>query len=141
MENTNPFEKTDELQRKFYNLVGHKKKVKALENYSEVGTFKHNDYLLLLRKCISEGFLGEVEADFLTYMIKKYDVNFLDWSHKTKWLKEEIERLGRLSFQMQQYHEFKKYHDYVKAQPTQSMPASMVFDMVAAKCVYQHQGV
>jgi hypothetical protein len=42
---------------------------------------------------MNDGFLGEKESDFLTYMLEKYEINFLDWFHRTKWLKSEMQRL------------------------------------------------
>lgn len=88
------FEKVCELKDKFKHFFLHKKKLQALENYSQVVDFHHKDYLLLIKRCMMDGFLGEKEADFLCYMLEKYEVNFLDWSHRTKWLKGEIERLS-----------------------------------------------
>ena len=89
------FDMIEALKSKFKRFFYHKKKLMALENYAGVGTFKHKDYLILIKKCMADGFLGEHEASFLTYMVDKYfpDSNFLDWTHRTKWLKGEISRL------------------------------------------------
>lgn len=48
---------------------------------------------------MSNGFLGDQEADFLNHMVDKYFVqyNFLDWTHKTQWLKAEMTRLNKES--------------------------------------------
>lgn len=43
---------------------------------------------------MADGFLGEKEADFLCYMLEKYALNFLDWAHKTNWLKGEMAKLA-----------------------------------------------
>ena len=41
---------------------------------------------------MDDGFLGDKEDEFLGYLLDKYEVNFLDWAHKTKWLKQEMKR-------------------------------------------------
>ena len=94
MAKTHLFEKIFELKEKFKHLFIQKKKLKALENYSEVVDFQHKDYITLIKRCMADGFLGDKEADFLCYLLEKYEVNFLDWSHRTKWLKTEISRLS-----------------------------------------------
>lgn len=138
MQNTTLFERIPELKEKFTTLAVHKKKLRALENYSEVNHFQHNDYLGLIKKCLNDGFLDEKESEFLTYMIQKYDVNFLDWSHKTKWLKEEMDRLARLSFYLDQHDQMKKYQALNYSKITRMTTASAAFDMVAAQHVPQH---
>lgn len=92
------FDKVEELKEKFNNFFSQRKKLKALENLSEVIPFKHNNYLKLIRNCMDEGFLDNKEADFLDHILDKYEVNFLDWAHKTKWLKGEMARMSRESF-------------------------------------------
>lgn len=91
------FEKLEELKNKFTGYLGHKKKLAALDNYSEVVPFHHKGYLILIKNCMQEGFLGQQESDFLAYMVEKYfkDTNYLDWSHKTHWLKSEMARLDK----------------------------------------------
>lgn len=91
MSNTYLFEKVIELKEKFFNLFQHKKKVRALENYSNVAPFHHKKYLRMIESCIDDGFLEEKEAEFLDHMLGKYEVNYLDWSHKTPWLKRQME--------------------------------------------------
>jgi hypothetical protein len=89
----NLFDRVSDLKEKFKKFFTHKKKIKALENYSECVPFEHKDYLTLIKRCMNDGFLGEKESDFLTYMLEKYEINFLDWFHRTKWLKSEMQRL------------------------------------------------
>jgi hypothetical protein len=85
------FEKVGELKDRFFGLFQQHKKLKALENYSEGETrFGHRSYLTLVKKCMSDGFLGDEEAKFLDHMLCKYEVNYLDWHHRTKWVKSEI---------------------------------------------------
>lgn len=138
MQNTTLFERIPELKEKLTSLVVHKKKLRALENYSEVNYFQHNDYLGLIKKCLNDGFLDDRESEFLTYMIQKYDVNFLDWSHRTKWLKEEMDRLASLAFHMEQHEQMKKYQAISYSKITHMTPANAAFDMVARQHVAQH---
>ena len=85
------FEKIGELKNKFFGLFQQHKKLKALENYSEgEGGFHHRNYLTLVKKCMNDGFLGDQEANFLDYMLSKYEVNYLDWHHRTRWVKSLI---------------------------------------------------
>ncbi len=88
------FEQTEQLQQKFSSAFIHRKKLRALENYSTVAPFQHKNYLEILRQCMSAGFLDETESGFLGHMLKKYEVNFLDWAHRTMWLKGEMKRLN-----------------------------------------------
>lgn len=94
MNNNYLFEKVHELKEKITNLFLHRKKLKALENYSQIPNFKHINYLPLIKQCMLEGFLEEQEASFLDHMLNKYEINYLDWSHRTKWLKNEMVRLS-----------------------------------------------
>jgi len=85
------------FKEKFQHLLVHKKKLLALDNISQAVPFQHNDYLILIKRCLRDGFLGPEESSFLVYLVGKYfsDKNFLDWSHQTKWLKTEMRRLAR----------------------------------------------
>lgn len=87
------FNDTDDLKAKFRSCFLHKKKIRALENYSSVAPFRHNQYLDLIKGILSCGFLDQEEDQFLSHMLNKYEVNFLDWSYKTKWLKQEMVRI------------------------------------------------
>ncbi len=91
MKKENLFEKISELKTRFGHFFQHRKKITALENYSTAEKFPHKNYLTLVKSCMTEGFLGDQESQFLDYMLTKYEVNYLDWAHKTKWLKREID--------------------------------------------------
>jgi len=95
------FDRISELKEKFKNLFKHKKKLRALENYAQVNDFHHKDYLILIKKCLSCGFLGNEEARFLSHMVDTYFMNhsYLDWTHKTPWLKAEMQRLERAYYE------------------------------------------
>src|SRR5580692_4803922 len=91
------FDKAREFSCKFKNFFKHKKKLLALQNYSDAVPFHHKDYLILIKRCMADEFLGEQEANFLTHMVDKYFVqySYLDWTHKTKWLKDEMGKLSK----------------------------------------------
>jgi hypothetical protein len=97
MEQTYLFDRLAELKEKFSCFFQHHKQIKALENFSYGGLFHHRYYLELVKHCMKEGFLGEKEAEFLTYMLERYKVNYLDWAHKTKWLKERMKEQRQIS--------------------------------------------
>lgn len=84
------FDKVSELKARFSSFFQHRKKIKALENYSEVGYFQHRNYLTLIKHCMNESFLEEQESLFLDHMLTKYELNYLDWAHRTKWLKGQM---------------------------------------------------
>lgn len=91
----------NELKNKLYKDLTHEKKYKALNNYASCNLkFKHREYLPLLRRALDCGFLGEKEDEFLGYLIDRYSLPYLDWAHKTNWLKNEMELVaGRQSQQ------------------------------------------
>lgn len=94
--NTRPlFSFATAFTEKLKDFWSHKKKIKALENYSQVGTFQHKHYLFLIKRCLNEGFLGEEESRFLSYMTNKYfpETGHLAWAHKTKWIKGQIKEI------------------------------------------------
>ena len=86
------FDKLSELKDKFKGFFQHRKKIAALENYSSAGKFYHKNYLSLVKECMNEGFLEEQESSFLDHMLQRYELNYLDWAHRTKWLKNEIKQ-------------------------------------------------
>ena len=85
--------KYDEFTEKFNRFFIHKKKVKALENYATVQEFEGAKYIRLLKELLKDGFLDSEEERFLEYQIKKAEIDAFTWSHKTKWLKREMQRL------------------------------------------------
>jgi hypothetical protein len=91
------FDKLEEFKEKFQHLLVHEKKILALDNLSQSVPFNHMDYLVLIKKCLKNGFLSPEENSFLVYLVGKYfsDKNFLDWTHRTHWLKGEMRRLSR----------------------------------------------
>jgi hypothetical protein len=84
------FEKITDLKTRFKSFFQHRKKIAALENFTENASFPHRNYLTLIKGCMTDGFLEDKEADFLDHMLNKYELNYLDWAHRTKWLKGQI---------------------------------------------------
>lgn len=97
MNDNNMFTWASSFKSKFAKLWLQKKQANALKNFSQSGPFQHKHYLLLIKKCLDEGFLGEEEARFLSHMVNKYfgsNSECLAWAHKTKWIKDRIESLA-----------------------------------------------
>lgn len=91
------FDRLLELKDKFKRFFVQRKKLQSLKNFSEATDFEHKPYLKLIDKCMQDGFLGEKEDDFLGYLLDRYEINFLDWAHRTKWLKGEMKRIAARS--------------------------------------------
>lgn len=87
------FNKTNEFKNRFQRLTRNQKEVRALENFSTISYFPHRHHLTLVRACMKNGFLDDPTCQFLSHMLKKYDVDYLDWSHKTPWLKREMAQI------------------------------------------------
>lgn len=79
-----------QLDDNFFCYFQHKKKVKALENYSSVAPFSHKSFLNLVKGCLKGSFLDPQESAFLDHLLTKYHLRYLDWFHKTEWLKREM---------------------------------------------------
>lgn len=122
MNNATLFDRIEELKEKFCNFFQHRKKLKALENYSTVVPFHHKKYLYLIKNCMDDGFLEQKEAEFLDYMLTKYEVNYLDWSHRTKWLKGEMHKLAEKHFKPKE--EFFLFSKPVQ-KPTYAVPMEL----------------
>ena len=125
------FDKLTDLKGKFTGFWQHRKKVKALENYSSVAKFEHKPYLELVKKCMKDGFLDKIEADFLDHVLQKYGANYLDWSHRTNWLKDKMESLKKESMPIkralaiQEVFEFTNRNSHINI-PSEILPTSSV---------------
>lgn len=86
--------KLDQFKQKFDSFWKHRQKLKALENVNSCTNFKHGNYLGLIKECLADGFLEDKEEAFLEHMLQKYEVNYLDWCYKTKWLKNQMQQLA-----------------------------------------------
>jgi hypothetical protein len=89
------FDKVLELKEKFKSYYQHRKKLRALKNYSQVAPFMDQKKLVLIEGCLNEGFLTEAGTTFLGELLDNYKVNYLDWSYKTRWLKNTMREMGK----------------------------------------------
>jgi len=87
-----------EFKDKFFDFRKHQKKVKALQNLSEVENFAYQHHLDLIKLCMEKDFLEKEEADFLDFMLLKYNIDWKYWYHKSPYLKRIMHkrRLHRL---------------------------------------------
>lgn len=105
----NFFEKIWLLKEKFMSLFQHQKKIRAIENFTAGDFFPHKSYLTLIKQCMSDGFLEEKEASFLDHMLTKYEIIYLDWAYKTKWVKQQImKKAEAMPLDTQEMFEFQK---------------------------------
>lgn len=86
--------KYQEFKYKFSSYFIHKKKLKALENYSEVVDFEGSKYIRILKELLRDGFLDQEEERFLDHQVRKAEIDAFSWCHRTKWLKTEMKRLS-----------------------------------------------
>lgn len=92
---SNIFDKVIELKEKFKSYYQHRKKLRALKNYSQVAPFMDQKKLVLIEGCLNEGFLTDAGTTFLGELLDNYKVNYLDWSYKTRWLKKTMREMGK----------------------------------------------
>jgi hypothetical protein len=87
------FDKVGDLKEKFKRFFQQHKKIKALDNFSSVVPFSNKvdeQCFKIVKSCFDYSFLDDEQERFLTHMLSKLEINYLDWAHKTKWLKEQI---------------------------------------------------
>jgi len=123
--NENVLENIPQLQAMFDTFLQHRKKIKSLENFSCSHEFVHKNYLGLMKNCIRGGFLDDMESNFLDHMLKKYELNYLDWSHRTPWLKEQIFKL-QVKAQDHKYKNGQIYFDFDKKQDHSNIPVHIL---------------
>lgn len=80
------------LQTKFSNLFKQRKQLRALENYSAVKAFSRAEHKVFsaITYCLKGEFIQPEDADWISTKLEKLEINYLDWTHKTKWLKEQM---------------------------------------------------
>lgn len=80
--------KMEEIQAKMDRHFQHEQILKGMLKYDESNTFNSDPFLLLLRECAKKNFLDEREAEFLLYILNKYEKQGMEsyclWSTKTK---------------------------------------------------------
>jgi hypothetical protein len=117
--------KYEEFKDRFSKFWQHRKKVKALENYSQVNDFPGVKYIPMLKELLADGFLDDEEEKFLEYQIKKAEIDAYSWCYRTKWLKSEM---ARLSASKAKRPEPQLYFDLDKVAPT---PVHIPFELLA----------
>lgn len=92
MQNENYFQKVVYLKERFADFFQHRKKLAALENHGQVRVFSvpETHMLSTIKVCMKGAFLEEEDVEWMTKKLNKLHLNYLDWAHKTKWLKQEI---------------------------------------------------
>ena len=88
-------ETVQQLKEKFCQFFQDRKKVTALDNYSLVAPFKHRKFLELLKHCLREAFLVEQEERFLNHLLDSYEIKYLEWCHRTPWLKRKMHEMAQ----------------------------------------------
>lgn len=87
------FEKMSELKEKFRDFFQQRKQMTALENHSCVQHFNsaEQEVFEVIKYCMKGSFLQDEDAEWISRKLNRLQINYLDWAHKTKWLKEQIE--------------------------------------------------
>lgn len=124
MRKENLSEKITDLKLRFAEFYQHRKKAKSLENYSINPKFSHKNYLQLIKGCLGDGFLEEVESKFLDHMLKKYQLNYLDWAHRTKWLKRKMQEVD--SPKSKKAAPIQTFFPFMKSDPPVHVPITIV---------------
>lgn len=88
------FGKISDLKQKFKNFFQQRKQIAALENYSRVKKFSVAETVVMdtIKFCMKGQFLEEEDNKWIQGKLKRIEINYLDWSHRTRWLKQEIEK-------------------------------------------------
>lgn len=106
-----------------------RKKHKALTNYSSCAPFGYADYLKILGKILKDSLPTGEEMAFLDYLLTKAGIVYLDWAHKTRWLKKEMSRVRRkhnitVSKQLGLFVDYDKKAKVSTAMPTHLLPST-----------------
>lgn len=98
------------------------KKIKALVNYSRtLCDMREWEALEYLVRYFSTHFLSDDDENFLNSILKRYNIDHLDWCYLTPWVKNRIAGAGKLRYSPQQLHmwfpelEIKKFEDRSKS--------------------------
>ena len=87
------FERIADLKVKFKDFFQQRKQMTALQNHSLVKRFtaKEQDIFDTVKSCMKGSFLEDEDAEWITKKLDRMQINYLDWAHKTKWLKQTIQ--------------------------------------------------
>jgi hypothetical protein len=126
--------KYEQFKAQFNIYFQHTKKVKALENYAEVAHYSGAKYIRILKELIKDGFLEPEEETFLNYQLKKTEINYLFWSHKTKLLKKEMRRIAKSKVSLLAPKQL--YFDIDKPRDTNPFLILPLTNLIASKQVH-----
>ena len=92
MENQEQVENFVEYQKQFKRFFQHRKKIRALENFSATlpVKFQHKKMLAFAKEALNEGFLCESGHMFLEDVLKEFQLHYLTWARRTKWVKDKM---------------------------------------------------
>lgn len=127
----------NEFKEKYSNYFQHKKKVRALENLNSVQEFevKHSFSLTTIKSFLNDGFLEQEEEKFLDWLLSKYEIDYLEWAYRTKWLKDQMQRISRKNSKQKEAQKQKEpvkqlYMDFGKVEkikdPSYNIPLNLL---------------
>jgi hypothetical protein len=87
------FERIADLKVKFRDFFQQRKQMTALQNHSMVKKFTDSEQEVfgVIKYCMKGSFLEDEDAEWITKKLDRMQINYLDWAHKTKWLKQTIQ--------------------------------------------------
>lgn len=114
----------EEIKEKFSKFYQHRKQINALQNYNLVKSMSRQENKLFrcVKECIQIGFLDGADESYLSHLLEKMEINYLDWSHKTKWVKSQI---SKKSEKIHKVIPVQTYFDFAR-EPTVQIPLSIV---------------
>lgn len=88
------FNKLGEFKEKFKNFFQQKKQVMALENYDYVKAMnvEEKQILTTIKFCMKGSFPKEEDQTWIDSKLNRLQINYLDYAHKTKWVKSQFNR-------------------------------------------------
>lgn len=78
------------LQLMFFEDLQDKKKIQALQNLALAKRYRQINLVKIVAEDYKHGFLEMEERNFLDFVLKRHALDYLSWSHRTRWLKQEI---------------------------------------------------
>lgn len=74
------------------------KKVKALKNLETCVNFatRHKSSLKCIKSFLRFGYLETEDETYLTYLLDRYEIDYLDWSYRSPWTKEQIRQRQKM---------------------------------------------
>ena len=93
MKNQSIFDQISTLKEKFKGFFQQRKQITALENHALVRRFSdvESEVLSTIKTCMKGAFLQEEDAEWMNRKLDRLQINYLDWAHRTKWLKDKIQ--------------------------------------------------